>query len=454
MIPAPSIPDLIRKYNRPGPRYTSYPTALQFSPVEAIEPFLEDVAAGTGPLSLYFHVPFCETLCWYCGCHTVITRDPRLAEVYVEALRREIDLFRALRGTDRPVVQVHYGGGTPNFLDPTQIRALGNHWRSAFSLDPGAECGVELDPRTLTLEQVEAFRDTGFKRASFGVQDCNPEVQRAVHRVQPSEMNWRTLEWLRGAGFESINIDLIYGLPHQTRESFERTLDEVMAYNPDRLAVFSYAHVPWIKPAQKILEREGLPSPQEKLDMLTGLIGKLTGGGYVHIGMDHFAKEQDELALSLRAGTLHRNFQGYSTRAGVDICAFGISAISQTESSYRQNEKELPGYYNALRHDRLPVARGYRLRGDDAIRRALIMTIMCGGPLRFDPFAERYGVDPRSAYPSEIAALEPLARDGLVELGQEGIQVTTLGRLFVRNIAMVFDPLLDPAASGRHSRTV
>ena len=328
--------DLIRKYNQPGPRYTSYPTALQFEPVSDPATLLADTRAGTGPLSLYYHLPFCESLCWFCACTTVITTNHGRADGYIDLLEREMDLFRPHLAEGRAVEQLHWGGGSPSFFNSAQITRLTQAIRSRFDFCAEAECSVELDPRTLSEEKVYALAAGGFNRASFGVQDVDPAVQEAIHRIQPSEMNRRSLAWIRAAGMRSINIDLIYGLPKQTVASFRATLEEVIAYQPDRLAIFSYAHVPWVAPAQKILERAALPDAETNLAMLELIIETLAAAGYVYIGMDHFARPDDELAIAQRTGAMHRNFQGYSTRAGRELCSFGMSAISQSQRSYFQ----------------------------------------------------------------------------------------------------------------------
>ncbi|NBD37954.1 MAG: oxygen-independent coproporphyrinogen III oxidase, partial [Verrucomicrobia bacterium] len=318
MMPA-DLSALIGKYNRPGPRYTSYPTALQFTPVEDADPLLQECHAAASPLSLYVHLPFCESLCWFCACTTVITCNRAQADEYLDALEREIDLMLPhLHADHRPVNQLHLGGGSPSFLTAAQLRRLGHMLRSRFRFTPDAECSAELDPRTLDPEKVAALAEFGCNRASIGVQDIHPEVQQAIHRVQPDELNRKAVGWIREAGIHGLNLDLVYGLPHQSVDRFRATLDAVLTYRPDRFAVFSYAHVPWVAPAQKILEKAGLPDPETKFRMLMATIERLTGEGYRFIGMDHFAREDDDLAVALREGGLHRNFQGYTTRAGAD----------------------------------------------------------------------------------------------------------------------------------------
>ena len=452
----PSLPvdlDLVRKHNRPGPRYTSYPTALQFREDADAARLIDAARAEAGGLSLYFHLPFCESLCWFCGCNKVITTDTSRADIYLDALEREIALFPGDGLRERRVVQLHFGGGTPNFLSPAQIARLGAVLRQHFVFADDAECSVELDPRPLTRDHVRAFRDIGMRRASFGIQDVNPEVQKAVHRVQPEECNERAFAWLRAEGFESVNVDLIYGLPGQTPETYAETLRRVLAYDPDRFAVFSYAHVPWMVPSQKILERAQLPDPGDKLAMLKLVIETLTASGYAFIGMDHFAKPGDELVRALETRTLQRNFQGYSTRGGVEIRGFGVSSISQTARTYRQNHKMLEKYYAFLAEGRLPVERGLELTDDDVLHRHVIMRLMCDFSLEFAPVEAEFGIRFTEKFAPNLARLDEFVPDRLVERDDHAIRVTEAGRLFIRNIAMCFDAYT-AAAEGRHSKTI
>lgn len=444
---------LIAKYNRPGPRYTSYPTALQFTPTKDFRSLLSDCAEPEAPLSLYFHLPFCESLCWFCACAKEITRDRRKADRYLDYLERELDFFLPHLGAGRIVEQIHYGGGSPSFLRPDQIRRVGKIWRDRFTVSPDAEISVEIDPRTLDEEKVQALRATGFHRASFGVQDVNPAVQEAIHRIQPSELNRRTLAWLRDSGFNSINVDLIYGLPCQTVDTFAETLDEVLTYDPDRFAIFSYAHVPWIAPAQKLLERSTLPGPETKLAMFELVVKRLTTAGYRYIGMDHFAKHDDELAIAQAEGSLHRNFQGYSTRAGREIAAFGMSAISQTRNTFRQNEKKLVDYYRALDAGHLPINRGYVLTEEDERRRQVIMEIMCHGRLHYGEMSERLGVPVAEHFAAEIESLREMEADGLLRRRPDGFELRGPGWLLVRNVAMQFDEYVQ-SGPRRHAQTV
>ena len=450
--------DLVRKYDISAPRYTSYPTAVEFKDFPTPDPLLAHLdranVDATVPLSLYFHLPFCETLCWFCGCTTVISTNHKLPDTYLDYLEKEVELMAKRVHPGRQVVQLHYGGGTPTFFQAPQLARLATITRKHFQLAPDAELSVEIDPRRLSREQVVALRESGFTRASLGVQDFNPQVQVAVHRIQPRAMTEQAIRWLREEGFTSINIDLIYGLPYQTVESFTDTLRQVLEIQPDRLAVFSYAHVPWMKPAQKLLEREAaLPSPETKMAMLKVITETLTRSGYVYIGMDHFARETDELAVAQAAQTLQRNFQGYSTKAGVEILALGISAISQTPHSYRQNHKTLEPYYAALDRGELPAIRGVELSDEDTHRREIIMRVMCHLALDYDQLSREFACNFAEKYAKEIARLAPLAADGLVKLSPGGLQVTDLGRLFLRNIAVCFDAYYAPE-SKRHSRTV
>ncbi len=437
--------ELARKYNRPGPRYTSYPTALQFTDKADFSFLQNDAATATEPLSIYIHLPFCASLCWFCGCTNEVTTDSARAERYLDYLEREILLYKAARTAPLPsVAQLHYGGGTPNFLSAAQLERLGNFLRAQFNFSSDAECSVELDPRTLSLKQVEALAKTGMTRASIGIQDCDAAVQQAVHRVQPMALNEQAFQWLRANGFTTINVDLMYGLPLQNASSWARTLASVSALKPDRLAVFNYAHVPWMRPAQKILEKHPLPAADEKIAMLLEAIGHFEAGGFSYVGMDHFARPSDPLFVARQQGTLRRNFQGYSTHAGTQIAGFGISSISQTPRSYRQNHKPLARYESLIEEGRAPLERGYVLTEDDKRRGEAIMQLMCNFKLPaqmldgFDGMKEK---------------LKSFEADGLIEWKDGALLVTQLGRLFVRNIAMNFDAYLN-SDEQRFSKTV
>ena len=449
---------LVRKYNVAGPRYTSYPPATKFTDGITWDQLRSKIEANNQSprdLSLYFHIPFCETLCWFCGCTTVITLNHDKGRDYVDQLSREIATLAPLLHPERRVVQLHFGGGSPTFLRPDEIRRLGESIHRHFQFAPDIEASVEVDPRRLTRDHMVAFREIGFHRASMGVQDFDPKVQEAIHRIQPREMTQQAMDWMRELGFTSINVDLIYGLPEQTVSSFNRTLDSVLEMKPDRFAVFSYAHVPWIKPAQKIVESKALPTPETKLELLKLVIEKLTEAGhYVYIGMDHFAKPDDELAVAQRSKRLQRNFQGYSTRAGSDIYGFGMSSISQIQDAYWQNEKELPKYREAVGAGRVPLQRGYFVTEDDKIRRETIMQTMCNLTLDFAAMSQKLGIDFQTYFSRELAALAPFEEDGLVKRCDSGLEVTETGRLFIRNIAMCFDTTLAPEGERRHSKTI
>jgi oxygen-independent coproporphyrinogen-3 oxidase len=450
--------DLIRKYSIPGPRYTSYPPATKFTTELAslrLDQALEaDNGPGAGPVSLYFHLPFCESRCWFCGCHTVITTRRDSAAEYLDDLAREMRLTAVRMDRSRAVTQIHLGGGTPTFFPPDELRRLGTLVREIFNVAPGCEFSVEIDPRRLTHDHVLALREIGARRASLGVQDTNPRVQIAIHRLQPQWQNEQAVRWLREAGFESINVDLIHGLPLQTRVSFARTIDEVLTLEPDRLSIFSYAHVPWIKPAQKIFDdRVQLPGAEEKLAMFALAHEALTGVGYVDIGLDHFAKPGDELAIALREGTLHRNFQGYSTQGGASLYSFGISAISSTPDTYRQNHKGLVEWRAALDTGQLPVERGLRLSAGDRFRRTVIMGLMCDRRLDYAALSRKLRIDFAAFYSPEIASLDDLEADGLVRRTPAGLEVTRRGVPLLRVIAMRFDPTVTTSAH-QHSRTI
>jgi oxygen-independent coproporphyrinogen-3 oxidase len=456
---APKIDlDLVRKYSVPGPRYTSYPPATQFTTdlaaLDLEAAIAEDNAPGAGPLSLYFHLPFCETRCWFCGCTTVVTRRRDSAAEYIDDLAKELRLTAERMDRSRPVTQIHLGGGTPTFFPPDQLRRLGALIRDTFNVPTGAEFSVEVDPRRLTQDHVVALQEIGARRASLGVQDTNSQVQFAIHRIQPHQQNQRAVEWLRECGFTSINIDLIYGLPLQTAASFGLTIDDVVALKPNRFSVFSYAHVPWIKPAQRIFDDRGqLPSAEEKLAMFGLAHAKLTESGFIDIGLDHFARPDDELAQAQRAGTLQRNFQGYSTQAGASLYAFGMSSISSTANTYRQNHKTLPAWRDALAAGQLPIDRGLRLSVEDRRRRTIIMRLMCDRRLDYTALSQNFGFDFAQRYAREIGSLHDLETDGLIERTSTGLTVTAVGAPLLRVIAMRFDEHLSTSPQ-QHSKTI
>lgn len=450
--------DLIRKYSVAGPRYTSYPPATQFSSSVPLEQFEAAISAdnrpGAGPMSLYFHLPFCESLCWYCGCNKVITKNRDDAGLYLNDLVREVALTAAKIDCRRPVSQIHLGGGTPTFFPPVELARLGQLIHGTFNVAKNCEFSVEIDPRTLTLEHVEALTAIGANRASIGVQDTDPKVQVAIHRWQPNRLNSQAVGWLRDSGFRSVSVDLIYGLPKQDEETFGRTINDVLSLDPDRLSVFSYAHVPKLKPSQRIFDHLGLlPPPESKLAMAALAHEKLTRAGYVDIGLDHFARPNDELAVAQRKGTLQRNFQGYSTAAGASLYAFGISSISSTRDSYRQNFKSLDKWRAALDAGRLPVERGLILTPEDRRRRSLIMRLMCDRRIDFASTSAELGVDVEKEYSAEISGLADLEADGLLFRSVDGIEVLPRGVALLRVIAMRFDATFSPGA-GHHAQTV
>ena len=466
--PAAGILDLelIRKYSVPGPRYTSYPAATRFTAdlatlylEEAVaddnRPAAADGASGQpSPVSLYFHLPFCETRCWFCGCTTVITRRSDVAGKYLDSLGCEVRLMAERMDRRRPVAQVHFGGGTPTFLAPDELRRLGALIHDTFRLAPDTEFSVEIDPRRLTRDHVAALKEIGANRASLGIQDTDPRVQLAIHRLQPQSLNEQAFDWLREDGFRSLNVDLIDGLPLQTPATFTRTIDRVLGLGPDRLSVFSYAHVPWIKPAQRILEdRQPLPRPEEKLAMFATAHEQLTAAGFVDIGLDHFARPDDALAVAQRNGTLHRNFQGYSTHAGSSLYGFGLSSISATATTYRQNHKTLAAWQAALAAGQWPVERGLRLSTGDQRRRTIIMRIMCDRRIDFAALSRAIGVDFSSCYASEIDRLAGLETDGLLQRTPAGFEVTRAGSPLLRIIALQFDAYYS-GASGRHAQAI
>lgn len=439
--------DLIRKYAVPGPRYTSYPPANRFQAdmdrIDLDAALDADNADPSRPLSLYFHLPFCESRCWYCGCTTIITRRHDWAGAYLAELKLEIALVAARIDQRRPVEQLHFGGGTPTFFSPKTLRELGQAIHANFSFAPDAELSIEIDPRCVTPEHVEVLAEMGINRASLGIQDTNTDVQEAIHRVQPMELNRRAVATLHSAGIQDINFDLIYGLPKQTTTTVAQTIEDVLELEPDRLSVFSYAHVPWIKPAQRIFDQRGqMPDAEAKLSMFGVIREKLLEEGFVDIGLDHFARPTDALTVALREGTLHRNFQGYSTKAGASLYGFGISSISSTPEVYWQNPKSLADYRAALREGRLPVEKGYRLTREDIRRRELIMKIMCVRRLDFTQIDALSGGDVAEECREALLALRPMEDDGLVEIDRYGMRVLPRGEPLLRVVAMAFDQTL------------
>lgn len=452
--------DLIKKYNVQGPRYTSYPTAVQFQEVgeEAVpelKKYLLKRNQEPHPISLYFHIPFCFSLCWYCGCTKVITKDQDRGDVYLDYLEKEMDQMVEMIHPDSTVVQIHFGGGTPTFLTPAQLKRLGSSIHQRFNINDDTEFGVEIDPRRCTQEHIKALRAIGCNRASLGVQDTNPDVQEAIHRIQPFEQTKQVTKWLREEGINSINFDLIYGLPRQTLSTFRQTMDDVLQLQPDRLAVYSYAHIPQVMPAQKLLNVDEMPTTDEKLSMLMDAIGHFTENDFRFIGMDHFSRKDEELTKAMENGTLQRNFQGYSTLAGADLYAFGMSAISNVGEVYWQNTKEMNEYYKVLDNYDLPVRKLLHLCKDDLIRKDAIMQIMCRMGLSGDEMEEKWGIVFDTYFGDALKKLVNLERDGLVNINNKKISITEKGRLFLRNIAMCFDRYLNQEKADRKfSKTV
>jgi oxygen-independent coproporphyrinogen-3 oxidase len=436
--------DLIRRFDQHGPRYTSYPTADRFVEsfdAAAYESWLarRNVGAITRPLELYIHMPFCSTLCFYCGCNKIITRDRSKGETYLKYLYEEIALQANGLGDDTKVAHMHWGGGTPNFFSLDQVGELMGQLRSHFDFDLNGEYSIELDPRTVDRAYVAGLREHGFNRVSIGVQDFDPDVQRAVHRIQSEAQSLDVIKAAREFGFRSVNVDLIYGLPKQSLVSFERTLERVVAAEPDRIAVYNYAHLPNLFKPQRRIQESDLPAPETRLKLLALAIRWLNAAGYQYIGMDHFAKTGDSLAVAQRNGLLHRNFQGYSTHADCDLLGLGVSSIGSIGPTYSQNFRTLEEYYNSLDNNTLPIMRGIELSADDLLRRAVIGSLMCHFALSKESFATSYLIDFDKYFANELDDLRELEKLGLVELGSDSIVVTSKGRLLVRNVAMVFD---------------
>ena len=455
-------PELLAQFDVPGPRYTSYPTADRFVEAFTVDDYelalkqrRNGGAAMALPLSIYVHIPFCESLCYYCACNKIITKHHERSAPYLRYLSREIDLHTAQLGKGQVVSQLHLGGGSPTFLNDAELRELMTMLRRSFSLAPGGEYSIEIDPRTVNASRLATLAELGFNRLSFGVQDFDPAVQKAVHRVQPAEQVFALVDAARQQGFESVNVDLIYGLPQQTPESFDRTLTQVVALRPDRIALYAYAHLPERFKPQRRIVTEDLPAGAAKVEMLSRSISAFLDAGYVYVGMDHFALPNDALAVAKRQGRLHRNFQGYSTQPDCDLIALGVSAIGRIGATYSQNAKTLNEYYDHLDQGRLPIVRGLALNRDDLVRRAVIMALMCQGELQFEPIELAFLLDFRRYFAAELEALRALEEQGLVEFGDAGLQVTARGWFFVRAVAMVFDRHLQADRNrARYSRII
>ena len=439
-------PELLTRFDVPGPRYTSYPTADRFVEafgeadyLQALDQRKNSALGKATPLSLYVHIPFCESLCYYCACNKIITKHKDRAENYLRYLTREVELHTAHLGAGQSVSQLHLGGGTPTFLSDDELRELMHMLRRHFDFVPGGEYSVEVDPRTVDEKRLAVLAELGFNRLSFGVQDFDPAVQKAVHRVQPAQQVFDLVAAARRLGFESVNVDLIYGLPLQTPESFDRTLAQVNELRPDRIALYAYAHLPErFKPQRRIHAAE-LPSGGAKVAMLSRSLDAFTEAGYVYIGMDHFALPEDSLAVAKRQGRLHRNFQGYSTQADCDLIALGVSSIGRVGATYSQNAKTMEEYCDLLDQGHLPVVRGLALTRDDLIRRAVIMALMCQGQLQLESINLAWLVEFKKYFAAELVHLEAMQSQGLVQVTDSSIQVTPMGWFFVRGVAMVFD---------------
>ena len=450
---------LIHKYDKAGPRYTSYPTAVQFHDGFGEAEYREQARASNAsgrPLSLYIHIPFCDTVCFYCACNKIVTRNRRHTAPYLDHLYREIALQGALFDRSRPVAQLHWGGGTPTFISAAEMRELmrvtGEHFRLLD--DDRGEYSIEVDPRETDDHTIALLRELGFNRLSLGVQDFDPQVQQAVNRIQSREITLKVMEAARREGFQSISVDLIYGLPHQNVARFGRTVDEIIAQSPDRISVFNYAHLPELFKTQRQIDASALPPPAVKLEILKTVIERLTRAGYVYIGMDHFAKPDDELALAQQAGTLYRNFQGYSTHADCDLIGLGATSIGMVGDSYSQNLKGLEEYYARIDDNRLAVFRGVRLDADDRLRRAVITALICHFKLEFAAIERQFGIRFRDYFAVELEELADMQADGLLALSETGIRVLPPGRLLIRNLCMVFDRHLREQKSQRFSKVI
>lgn len=438
---------LLEKYDVPGPRYTSYPTADRFVEAFTANAYQQSmdqrkIGRMALPLSLYVHIPFCESLCFFCACNKVVTKHHERSVEYLSYLDREVDLHLQHLGERPKVSQLHLGGGSPTFFSDNELTALMNKLKKSFAITPIAELSIEVDPRTVDPARLKHIRELGFNRLSFGVQDFNQDVQKAVHRIQPEQQVFDLVGAAKELGFDSINMDLIYGLPKQTSRTFADTLDQVVMLRPDRIALYAYAHLPERFKPQRRINSYVLPSAIEKVAMLAMAIDKLLAAGYVYIGMDHFALETDDLAIAKRQGRLHRNFQGYSTQPDCDLVGLGVSSIGKVGTSYSQNAKTLEAYYDFIDQGQLPIVRGLSLSNDDLIRRGVIMSIMCQGEVQFESIELAYMIDFKSYFAEELRTLESQQAAGMIEMDESGIEVTELGWFFVRGIAMVFDQYL------------
>jgi len=437
--------EFLAKYNRPGPRYTSYPTAPiwndAFGPAD-LEAVHEEANRAGSPVSLYMHIPFCESLCLFCACNVIIQKNKEVAPPYLGVLRQEIRRVSNSVSRERQVVQLHWGGGTPTYLTSAQIADLFGYTRELFTFAPDAEIGIEVDPRVTTREHLEVLRRLGFNRLSMGVQDFHPEVQQAIHRIQPFELTRDLIATARQLGFDSINVDLIYGLPYQSPERFAHTVDQIISLAPDRIALFSYAHVPWLKKQQGAFAAH-LPEGMQKFDIFRTGLAKFLDAGYLYIGMDHFAKPGDELAVAQQQRTLHRNFQGYTTKAGADLYGMGVTAISGIQNAYAQNHRELRHWEAAVAERGIATMRGYRLSEDDRLRRAVISRLLCHTVIFKDEISREFAIDFDEYFADALQKLSGARENGLLTESPTEIRATGLGRIFIRNLAMAFDPYLE-----------
>ncbi len=446
-MPLSLDPALLHKYNVAGPRYTSYPTAVQFNETFTEADYLWQVEHSNQdplpkPLSIYLHIPFCRSLCYYCGCHKVITQNADKVSRYLASLGREIQLQGGIYDRDREVRQIHFGGGTPTYISTADLRALLLELRANFTSAREVETGIEIDPRTTDQADIEDLAGMGFNRMSFGVQDFDPQVQSAINRLQDRSETLALLRKARACGVESTSVDLIYGLPRQSLASFAATLDDILLVRPDRIALYNYAHLPNLIKSQRLIDEQQLPATAEKLRIFSHSVNALLEAGYCHIGMDHFALPSDSLSRSLQAGSLHRNFQGYATHGDCDSVGMGVSAIGKVGGAFSQNLKSLADYERSLANNHLPVFRGYSCNGDDIIRAWVIQRLMCGGHINYAAFEQAFNLSFRNYFQAELGPLRQLAADGLLVCLTAGLTVTRLGRLFLRNIAMLFDAYL------------
>ena len=451
--------DLLAKYDTSGPRYTSYPTAPQFTETFTGKDLAETIQEANlrplpSPISLYFHLPFCESVCFFCGCNVTFTADRSRPKSYTETLIREMDLIKPLLHAKQKVYQLHWGGGTPTFFSPDQLKYLGDAIYKRLTFAPDAEIGVEIDPRETTTEHLKTLKSLGFNRLSMGVQDFNSDVQKAVNRIQPEALTQKSIETARELGFQSISVDLIYGLPNQTEKTFAQTLERIIQLNPDRIAFFNFAYLPEMIRHQKAISEQALPSAREKFSILRHAITRFSEAGYRYIGMDHFAKPNDDLCRAQDNGTLSRNFQGYTTHAGCDLYALGVSAISQVQNIYAQNHKKIQAYTDAVQTQQFATHRGIRLTPDDLLRREIIMTLMCHFQLNISTIEAKHHLTFSDYFVDELKALAAFEKDGLITKNKEKILATSTGRLLIRNLCMIFDAYLKKKPDQKFSRTI